>query len=504
MSEDVAYGIRLLSRPRRPQTSGLRPAAGGGEQQRDTDDRGEERGQQDRDLRLLRQQVGAGERQPGDEDRDGEADAGDRTEAEHHRPGGALGQLRDAEAYGQEGRGVDADRLAEDQPQDDAEADRFGEDLADRAQLDARVGEREDGKHDVRGHRVQRADEPLDHRHRLLEQEPQPGELVGVEVAVLQGAGGEIARDLLLEQRRRRGEQADRDAGQRGVHAGLEQGEPHADAEDRVDHDAPDPQHAGHDHQAEETEGDREPGQREVAGVEHRDHQDRADVVDDRERQQEQPRGRRDPPTQHAQHPDREGDVGRHRDAPAGTAVAARRVEREVDTGRHHHPADRRDDRQGRGARVAQVAVDQLVLDLQADDEEEDHHQGVVDPVLERLVEVQRTDVERQVGVPERVVRRRPRAVGPEQGGRGGEQQEDRAGRLDAEELAHRARDQPGQRPVAGAVDGPGPPEVVEAGAVGRRGHREVWSFRGWSKHHHRGQTRHGPTRLPGSPATQV
>ena len=115
------------------------------------------------------------------------------------------------------------------------------------------------------------------------------------------------------------------------------------------------------------------------------------------------------------EHADREGDVGGHRDAPAGAAVAAGRVEREVEAGRHDHPADRRDDRQGRGPRVAEVAVDQLVLDLQPDDEEEDHHQGVVDPVLQRLVEVERPDVEDEVGVPQRVVRRRPRAVGPHQ-----------------------------------------------------------------------------------------
>ena len=44
--------------------------------------------------------------------------------------------------------------------------------------------------------------------------------------------------------------------------------------------------------------------------------------------------------------------------------------------------------------RVAQVAVDQLVLDLQSDDEEEEHHEGVVHPVLERLLEVQHAEVD--------------------------------------------------------------------------------------------------------------
>ena len=35
-----------------------------------------------------------------------------------------------------------------------------------------------------------------------------------------------------------------------------------------------------------------------------------------------------------------------------------------------------------RGARVAQLAGDELALDLQADDEEEQRHQPVVDPLL--------------------------------------------------------------------------------------------------------------------------
>ena len=60
-----------------------------------------------------------------------------------------------------------------------------------------------------------------------------------------------------------------------------------------------------------------EPHQVEVGGVEDGDHHDRADVVDDRQRQQEQPGGRRDPAAEQAEHADRERDVGGHRDAPA-------------------------------------------------------------------------------------------------------------------------------------------------------------------------------------------
>ena len=62
-------------------------------------------------------------------------------------------------------------------------------------------------------------------------------------------------------------------------------------------------------------------------------------------------------------------------------------VERDVDDRRHDHAADRRDDRQHRLARLGQLADDDLALDLEPDDEEEERHQPVVDPVLERLRE---------------------------------------------------------------------------------------------------------------------
>ena len=60
-------------------------------------------------------------------------------------------------------------------------------------------------------------------------------------------------------------------------------------------------------------------------------------------------------------------------------AVAAG-VDGEVEQAGHDHPADRGDGREGGAPRLAQLAVDELALDLQPDDEEEDRHQPVVDP----------------------------------------------------------------------------------------------------------------------------
>ena len=62
---------------------------------------------------------------------------------------------------------------------------------------------------------------------------------------------------------------------------------------------------------------------------------------------------------------DGEGDVGGHRDAPAVGAGAAG-VERDEDRGRDDHAAQRGDDREGDGPEVAEVAVHDLALDLDA------------------------------------------------------------------------------------------------------------------------------------------
>ena len=56
------------------------------------------------------------------------------------------------------------------------------------------------------------------------------------------------------------------------------------------------------------------------------------------------------------------------------------RLTSDVDQRRHDHAADRRGDRQRRPARVAQVAGDELALELQPGDEEEDRQQPVGGP----------------------------------------------------------------------------------------------------------------------------
>ena len=149
--------------------------------------------------------------------------------------------------------------------------------------------------------------------------------------------------------------------------------------------------------------------------VEHRDDEDRAEVVDDGQREQERAEGDRQLRAHHGEDGERERDVGGHRDAPAdhGVGVAHRDDRAGVEHRGHDHAADRRDDRDDRLRRLAQRAEDELVLELEARDEEEHREQSVGGPGLQGEVEVQGRRPHDGVG--ELVVALAPRRVRPDE-----------------------------------------------------------------------------------------
>ncbi len=159
-----------------------------------------------------------------------------------------------------------------------------------------------------------------------------------------------------------------------------------------------------HDHQGKWHEREQQPGPVDLLGVEERDDEDRPDVVRDRECREEHLQGVGNPRPQQGQHAQRERDVGRHRHAPARRARATG-VQRDVDRRRNDHAADRGDNRQRGATKRGQLADDELTLDLESNDEEEDRHERVVDPVLERLLEAEVAHEEARQRMPELVVR---------------------------------------------------------------------------------------------------
>ena len=75
-------------------------------------------------------------------------------------------------------------------------------------------------------------------------------------------------------------------------------------------------------------------------------------------------------------------------------------IQRQEDERGHEHAADRRGQRQRCAARVAQLAAVDLVANLEADDEEKNRHQSVVDPKMQVTAERERADLEADLLMP--------------------------------------------------------------------------------------------------------
>ena len=214
------------------------------------------------------------------------------------------------------------------------------------------------------------------------------------------------------------------------MHPGGVHRDPHADGDDEVRRAAPEPEPEAHEqHQPDAGGGQRERAEREVVGVEDRDDRQRAHVVGHGEGEQEQPQLRRAGGADEHEHAEQERGVGGDDDAPRRRRLPAG-VEQQVDQRRDGQPGDGRRERHRGPPPVGELAHHQLALDLEPDDEEEEHHEAVVDPVLEVQRQLRTPEAERELGVPEGLVGLRPRRVGPDDGGDGGEEQQRGAARL--------------------------------------------------------------------------
>ena len=182
-------------------------------------------------------------------------------------------------------------------------------------------------------------------------------------------------------------QQAEHDAADGGVHARLVHRHPHDDADGEVGRTAPDLQLGQRDEDQHAEAGHAEGAEVDLVGVEDRDRRSA--------------RRCRRPPTARAGRPAAgSGSAGRRPPArPARTPCrwrsgcprrAPRRgpgVEGVVDERRQGQPADGGQGGHGQPAALGELAHRQLAAHLHADEEEEEHHQAVVDPVLQVLAD---------------------------------------------------------------------------------------------------------------------
>ncbi len=192
----------------------------------------------------------------------------------------------------------------------------------------------------------------------------------------------------------------------------------------------------------------------ESLGVEHRDDQDRAEVVDHRQRQQERPQRHRKASTHDRQDRQRECDVGGHGDPPpAGLPVGERQVDRDVEQRGQGHATECCCDGDCGALGRGEGPELELVAKLHTRNEEEDRQQAIGCPHGQRQIQMQRGWSDD--GVRDRLVRRRPGAVGPDQCDGSGDQEQDAAGRLvtqGAEDPRPLRQRQPSEQPVAGVL----------------------------------------------------
>ena len=137
------------------------------------------------------------------------------------------------------------------------------------------------------------------------------------------------------------GGEPDGQPGDDWIDARLEHRDPDRDPQPDGDGAAAERRVAQCDQSGEQRDRDAQRHERDMTGVDGRDHHQRGEIVDDRQRQQEDTDAGRGPRGHQSDGPERERGIGRHRRRPAVRAAAAR-VEGEVDQDRHRDAAERR------------------------------------------------------------------------------------------------------------------------------------------------------------------
>ena len=138
--------------------------------------------------------------------------------------------------------------------------------------------------------------------------------------------------------------------------------------------------------------------------VEHDDHEQRDEVVDDSDREQERTQAIGEARPDEREQAECERGVRRHRDAPAVRGGAAG-VDREIDRDRGGCAAEAREHGQREAPAIAQLAEVELATSLEADDEEEERHQAAVDPPPEVERDVRVPDCDREARRPDACIR---------------------------------------------------------------------------------------------------
>ena len=158
----------------------------------------------------------------------------------------------------------------------------------------------------------------------------------------------------LLERRalrRRRAAQRDKKGhhhpGQRRMHAGFQHRGPHDQADKQIGREAHDVFAVKDKQHRQQGRADKQGGQGKFAGIKQGDDDNRADVVNDRDRDQKHLEAGRHALAEQHEYAERKGDIGGGGYGPAPDRHRVAPVDQRIDHGRDDHAADRADGREG-------------------------------------------------------------------------------------------------------------------------------------------------------------
>ena len=109
-------------------------------------------------------------------------------------------------------------------------------------------------------------------------------------------------------------------------------------------------------------------------------------------------------------------------------------LQHQVDLGRDQHPPQGGGDGQNSLPQILEFAHDEFPFDLQADDEKENGHQSVIDPVLQGVVHLEATQADGETGLPDPQEPIGRWQIRQRQGDGRGHQEDDATGGFDVQE----------------------------------------------------------------------
>ena len=174
--------------------------------------------------------------------------------------------------------------------------------------------------------------------------------------------------------------QSDEHTGERRVHARLQNGHPEHDSEQYVARRACDAQAIHGDGYAERHGAEDQGCKRQVLRIEDRNDHDRGEIVEYRQCEQKDFQRNRHACPESAEECEGERDVRRDGYRPSVESDRVVPVQPGIDRCRYDDSADRTDAGQHDLRSGRQLALQELTLDLQSDQEEKHRHEAVVDP----------------------------------------------------------------------------------------------------------------------------